>query len=368
MEGGAGSVPLHEGHGADVVDAPVRPDHPELGVEILLAAQGHVDFGIAPLAVIRVKARRPGLISSGELIPRDPVLAIHVVVPDEAVVGNVPVPDADLSRLRGQRQSLGELPQILFRLLPLGDIGDEAVPEHRAVGLALRHRVAVKRAGRAVGKLDPILILPGGQGPRRLQDRLDNALAVVWVEVRKNFRRVVLNLLRRDTVDFFDGLAGKREAGGSIGAQAILVDDPGDAARDFQDAVQQLLAVLFRLLDLRDVEAGSDEPEKNPIRREPGNTMVLKPTEFPIGPPKAVFHLEFPQRLIRQQVGAHAGFEIIGMDVFRPSVSQFLLQRAPGEIEPRLVEGNAQAVRAGLPKQHGRGVSRAAEAPFAFLQ
>ena len=291
-----------------------------------------------------------------------------MVIPDEAVVADVPVPDADLSRLRGQRQTFGELPQILILLLALGDVGNEAVPEHGTVLLPLRHRVAVELPDRAVGKLDPKLVLPRGQVLGRFLDGLDDAVAVGRVEVRENLGGVLADLLGRDPVDVADGLAGKGEAGGPVGAQAVLVDDSGNTARDFQEAAQQLFAVLFCLLDFVDVEAGPGEAEKTSIRREPGNAMILEPAEFPVSTAQAILHLEFPLRLIGQPVGARAGLQVVRVDVIRPAIAEFLLQLAPGEVEPRLVDITAPRVLVRFPKKHWRGICHPAETPLALLQ
>ena len=143
---------------------------------------------------------------------------------------------------------------------------------------------------------------------------------------------------------------------------------PGTRPAIFQEAAQQLLAVLFCLLDFVDVEAGPGEAEKTSIRREPGNAMILEPAEFPVSTAQAILHLEFPLRLIGQPVGARAGLQVVRVDVIRPAIAQFLLQLAPGEVEPRLVDITAERVLVRFPKKHWRGICHPAETPLAFLQ
>ena len=103
LQGLTGGVASHEGESTDAMDASVRPDHAELGVELLLPAKRHLDLGIPLHQVVRVDAGPPTLIRATELIRRDSVEPIHLVVPDQPVVDRVVVPDAHAAGTRRQR-------------------------------------------------------------------------------------------------------------------------------------------------------------------------------------------------------------------------------------------------------------------------
>jgi hypothetical protein len=67
-------------------------------------------------------------------------------------------------------------------------------------------------------------------------------------------------------------------------------------------------------------------------------------------------------------VSIEAMIEVIGVNAFNPPVAHLLVNRAPCEIQPRLVEVIAEPVYAGLPDQDRGGVGHRAESPIAFTQ
>ena len=103
-----------EGEGADDALVAVRPEHAELGVELLLAAQCQLDSFVATLAVVGVQPRLPGLVGAAKRLAGDPVEGEHLLVPGERVVEHVVVPDADATGARGKREAGRGLRQFLL--------------------------------------------------------------------------------------------------------------------------------------------------------------------------------------------------------------------------------------------------------------
>src|SRR5581483_6391646 len=76
------------------------------------------------------------------------------------------------------------------------------------------------------------------------------------------------------------------------------------------------------------------------------------------------------ERLARDErvhVDVHAVLEILGVHAFRPAVPVFLLDRAAGEREPRLIEEVAERVSARHPQQDRRAVRHDPEALLDLL-
>ncbi len=77
----AGCVPLDFRESPDAVNASVRPKHPKLGVELLLATQRKLDFFVPSLLVFGMNSGMPCLIVSAELLFCNPIETKHLIVP-----------------------------------------------------------------------------------------------------------------------------------------------------------------------------------------------------------------------------------------------------------------------------------------------
>ena len=133
----------------------------------------------------------------------------------------------------GQRIAVGEIVDTPLGLLALGDVGEEAVPEHRAVGLALRHRLAEDPAHRPALLDDPIFRLPRIERPRRSAHSFEQGGSVVRMDEREDERGVVDDLLGGDPEDALQTDARVRHRRGAVGPQAVLVETAGDDRGDF---------------------------------------------------------------------------------------------------------------------------------------
>ena len=107
----------------DIVDAAVRPDDPELGIEVFFATQRQLALGVPALSVIRVDSRLPCVVGPAEGVRGDAVEEEHLVVPDQPVVDHVVLPDADAASPSGKHQALAGQAQFFECLPALCDIG-----------------------------------------------------------------------------------------------------------------------------------------------------------------------------------------------------------------------------------------------------
>ena len=87
-----------------------------------------------------------------------------------------------------------------------------------------------------------------------------------------------------------------------------------------------------------------------------------------IEPPHAVFHSKCPPGVKGTIIGIHTLLQIIGVDTFAPSVSEFLLQGAAREVEPWLVEVRAKFVVTRHPDHDGGLIGHEPEATFALTE
>src|SRR5205814_1284395 len=85
-------------------------------------------------------------------------------------------------------------------------------------------------------------------------------------------------------------------------------------------------------------------------------------------PPEPVLHLEGFAPVKRFGVSFQAGAKIFGVDIFRPTVSQFCVNGATRESQPRLIEICAKLVRTRHPDHHGSGVRYQPETLFTLAQ
>src|SRR4029077_15521525 len=100
----------------------------------------------------------------------------------------------------------------------------------------------------------------------------------------------------------------------------------------------------------------------------PRHSVVNNPAIFSIETTQTVFHLEFDLSVERGRINPQTALHIFRVHAHRPSVSQFLLHRTTGKIQPALIEKLALFVRSGHPDQRGSRIRDQSEARFALAQ
>src|SRR4029077_7483924 len=85
-------------------------------------------------------------------------------------------------------------------------------------------------------------------------------------------------------------------------------------------------------------------------------------------PPEPILHLEGFALVKRFGVSFQAGAQIFGVDIFHPTISQFCMNGATREFQPRLIEIHAKLVRTSHPDQHRSGVCYQPETLFTLAQ
>ena len=118
----AGGVPLDQGHRLDVMDGTIRPDDAELSVEFILLPKSRCHIFASTQQVVRMQGRFPRVIGAGKMRPRGAKHLEHLIIPVEAIVHRIKIPDADLRRLGGQEQPAGGGFQVLLCLQARGDV------------------------------------------------------------------------------------------------------------------------------------------------------------------------------------------------------------------------------------------------------
>src|SRR6267142_6816725 len=83
-------------------------------------------------------------------------------------------------------------------------------------------------------------------------------------------------------------------------------------------------------------------------------------------PEEPVFHLEGNAFIKSGKINVQTMSEIVGMNAFGPTVSQFLFQSAAGKFQPAAIEVSAEFFGAGHPNQDRRGIGHFAKTPLAF--
>jgi hypothetical protein len=75
-----------------------------------------------------------------------------------------------------------------------------------------------------------------------------------------------------------------------------------------------------------DINRNSDVTCEGLILIEPRHSNVEDPARLPVVPPKPIFHLEFFLPIKRLRVRVKASLQILRVDTFRPTISQFLFK------------------------------------------
>src|SRR4051812_3029968 len=110
---------------------------------------------------------------------------------------------------------------------------------------------------------------------------------------------------------------------------------------------------FFGSLALCHVDARSYITRKRTILTVSRYSDIKNPTRFPVMPSQAILHFETFATIKRLCVGFKASLNVILVDTFRPSVSDFLCASPTCEIQPRLIEVCAKFVRIRHPNHYG---------------
>src|SRR5438270_8418464 len=98
-----------------------------------------------------------------------------------------------------------------------------------------------------------------------------------------------------------------------------------------------------------DVDAGSDVSGECAVGEKTGGAGIVDPVVFAVVTPQAVFHGEGLSFVEGFDVDCQASLQIVGVNSFRPSVAEFLVDGAPGKCEPAAVKVRAELVGARHP-------------------
>src|SRR5690348_11200612 len=117
-----------------------------------------------------------------------------------------------------------------------------------------------------------------------------------------------------------------------------------------------------------DVEATADIALKRAVGRVTGDSAIENPAVLSAAVPQPVLHFEGAAGIKVADIDLQAAVKVVGVDVFGPAIARFLLQSAPDEIQPNLVEVEAKLVGARHPDHDGRGLGDHAETLLALPQ
>ena len=104
---------------ADRANRAVRPPHPEVGPELAIATQRGLDVAGGARQVFRHEAPRPRVEGAAEFLLANAIEPVHRVVPHQAILLHVPVPDTEPGRVDGELQPVFAHAQARPRSLPV---------------------------------------------------------------------------------------------------------------------------------------------------------------------------------------------------------------------------------------------------------
>lgn len=138
----------------------------------------------------------------------------------------------------------------------------------------------------------------------------------------------------------------------------IVADDREDPLFEVPGKRQLLLAVLLRgilrFAALVDVYAASDESHEVPGVIETGSAAIEYPPVHAVATTEAIFHFERFSAVEAIAIVRYAALEIVGVHALGPAVPHLLLDGAPGERKPGLVEVVTLRVQSRAPDHHRR--------------
>ncbi len=183
----------------------------------------------------------------------------------------------------GERVVVGQAVRALLVQPSLGDVGDEAVPQHAAIGQALRHRVTKAPPGALLRQHDAVLVSPRQHVGGRGLDGIEHGLHVLRMDARDDAGRVVQGLFRVDFVHVPHALAGVREAASPVRVEPELVDDAWHAVRELAQQLGAVLQLVQQGLQARrlpaQIQLGHDLPGQQGqglalVREQPSGLAV----------------------------------------------------------------------------------------------
>ena len=111
--------------------------------------------------------------------------------------------------------------------------------------------------------------------------------------------------------------------------------------------------LFFRLLAIRDVEAGADVAGQRAVGVVKSPALVQDPAISAVMPPQSELHLEIGLAFEREPVVEERGFVVLGVDSFRPALTHRLVHGPSGEVEPDAIEVGAFRIRTRHPHHDG---------------
>ena len=88
-----------------MVNTAIRPQDAKLGVEFFLPAQSFLDLTITVFLIGRMHRMMPSVIGAAEAVRRHTVELVHPLVPRQAIVHYIIIPDSHFTAGQGQRQA-----------------------------------------------------------------------------------------------------------------------------------------------------------------------------------------------------------------------------------------------------------------------
>src|ERR1700758_633161 len=125
---------------------------------------------------------------------------------------------------------------------------------------------------------------------------------------------------------------------------------------------------LLGELPFRDIYARTDVASESAIRVKPWYTIVENPAILSIFSPQPVLQFKRLSSLKCSGISLQTAVRIVRMNSFHPTVAKFRLEWAASEVQPRLVDVAAFAVRPGRPDHYRCAICNQTETPLALAQ
>src|SRR5215469_4116133 len=107
---------------------------------------------------------------------------------------------------------------------------------------------------------------------------------------------------------------------------------------------------------------------KGAICVESRHAIIENPAIFSVMSAEAILHLKRLAPIKRSFISIQATPQVVCVDPFRPAIPKFLVNGAPGESQPGLIEIGTQLVGSGHPYHHRSSVGDQSEAFLTFLK